>query len=137
VASIDPHDFWAEADRWIAGGRIVIDRPKGSPHPRRPSFRYPLDYGYLAGTRSGDGEGIDVWIGSSSRREVTGFVATMDAEKQDAELKLLVGCLPEEAQAILEIHNRGDQFAILVLRDRQRSAAAESIIAHPQRNDGP
>lgn len=52
--------FWEALDVLLAGGEIVIDRPKGSAHPRYPHMIYPLDYGYLAGSASMDGGGIDV-----------------------------------------------------------------------------
>ena len=40
-------DFWTAAETLVAQSRIVIDRPKGSAHPRYPDFLYPVDYGYL------------------------------------------------------------------------------------------
>ena len=43
--------------RWSAGREIVVDRPRGSHHPDFPEFVYELDYGYLKGTTSADGEG--------------------------------------------------------------------------------
>ncbi len=48
----------------IVTNSLVIDRPKGSSHPRYPHVIYPLDYGYLENTTSSDGDGIDVWLGS-------------------------------------------------------------------------
>jgi len=41
--------------------RVVIDRPKGSLHPEH-GFVYPVNYGYVPGTMSGDGEPIDVYV---------------------------------------------------------------------------
>lgn len=52
--------FWQALDRLVAECETVIDRPKGTAHPRWPEFVYPLDYGYLRGTSSMDGGGIDV-----------------------------------------------------------------------------
>ncbi|MDI9915423.1 inorganic diphosphatase [Rhodococcus sp. IEGM 1379] len=49
---------------------IVIDRLKGIAHPRIPHFMYPVDYGYLAATISGDGDGIDVFVGTAPTREL-------------------------------------------------------------------
>ena len=74
--------FWPVLDRLVATSKIVIDRPKGSPHPRHPSFRYPLDYGYLQGTLAPDGDGIDVWVGSlgpisSTTPTVTGIIVVL------------------------------------------------------------
>lgn len=39
----------------------LIDRPLGSRHPRH-SFPYPLNYGYVPGVPSGDGEDLDVYV---------------------------------------------------------------------------
>jgi len=56
-------DFWQALDLLVEEHELVIDRPAGSAHPRYLSFVYPLDYGYLKGTASSDGSGIDVWRG--------------------------------------------------------------------------
>ncbi len=45
-------------------GKIVdvkIDRPMGSRHPNH-QFIYPVNYGYIPGTISGDGEELDAYI---------------------------------------------------------------------------
>ena len=42
--------FWQHLDEMVAGSELVIDRPRGSRHPRVHDTIYPLDYGYLAGT---------------------------------------------------------------------------------------
>ena len=95
---------------------MAIDRPRGSRHPQWPDFVYPVDYGYLTGTRAMDGGGIDVWCGSLPERRVTGVILAIDLLKRDAELKLLVGCTPEEADAALAASNRGSQAALLLRR---------------------
>jgi inorganic pyrophosphatase len=81
----------------------------------------PWTYGYLQGTTSGDGDGIDIWIGSRSTRQVTALLVTIDRQKRDAEIKLLLDCTPEECQAILALHDQsswgGNQSAILIRRD--------------------
>ena len=41
------HDFWSAIDTLVSSGKIVIDRPKGSTHPRFPHIRYDVDYGYI------------------------------------------------------------------------------------------
>ena len=112
------NEFWGKLDRLVATSSLVLDRPKGSPHPRYASLRYHLDYGYLQGTCSPDGDGIDVWIGSGADISVTGIIATLDLDKRDAELKLLLGCTTEEAQIALAVHNQGSQAGILIERER-------------------
>lgn len=113
--------FWQALDRLVSKSEIVIDRPCGTAHPRYPAFIYPLDYGYLQGTTSGDGSGIDVWIGSQSARRVTALLVTVDGQKRDAEIKLLLDCIPEECQALLALHDQsswgGRQSALLIQRD--------------------
>ncbi|HZU69512.1 MAG TPA: inorganic pyrophosphatase [Ktedonobacteraceae bacterium] len=114
-----PH-FWEALDTLVSRSEIVIDRPRGTAHPRYPGFLYPLDYGYLQGTMSGDGSGIDVWMGSQSTRQVTALLITVDGQKRDAEIKLLFDCTPEERQAILALHDQsswsGSQSALLIQR---------------------
>jgi inorganic pyrophosphatase len=39
----------------------VIDRPFGTKHPKH-GFIYPLNYGYIPNTLSGDGEELDCYI---------------------------------------------------------------------------
>jgi inorganic pyrophosphatase len=108
-------DFWRKIDALVAACTLLIDRPRGSLHPRH-LFPYPLDYGYLQGTRSGDGEGIDVWVGSLPETGVTAVICTVDLEQRDAELKIMLGCTPAEIGAALAVHNVGSQAAILVRR---------------------
>ncbi len=108
--------FWSKLTSLVSEASIVVDRPKGSAHPQIPEMIYPLDYGYLAGTRSGDGHGIDVWIGGLESRAITGVVCTVDLGKRDAEIKILLGCSRAEQRQILSIHNRGTQAAVLITR---------------------
>ena len=39
-----------------------IDRPKNTAHPEYPDFIYPINYGYIENTVSGDGKEIDVYV---------------------------------------------------------------------------
>lgn len=41
---------------------IKIDRPLGSAHPEDANLIYPVNYGYLPGVFSGDGEELDVYL---------------------------------------------------------------------------
>ncbi|MEH2396107.1 hypothetical protein [Nostoc sp.] len=109
-------DFWFKLDQLVAASNLKIDRPKGTPHPHYPSLVYPLDYGHLENTRSGDGADIDVWIGSLSGKKVTAVICSVDLEKRDTEIKILLGCTSGESQVILDIHNTGSQSAILLVR---------------------
>ena len=42
--------------------KVVVDRPKGSRHPKYKDMIYPINYGYVEGVFSGDGEEQDVYI---------------------------------------------------------------------------
>lgn len=41
--------------------KVVVDRPLGSKHPKFDMV-YPINYGYVPGTKAPDGEEIDVYI---------------------------------------------------------------------------
>jgi inorganic pyrophosphatase len=106
--------FWTAIGELVATSEIVIDRPRGSRHPRIPEAIYPVDYGYLAGTTGGDGAGVDVWVGSIRPAMVSGVVCTVDSRKRDAEVKILLGCTHEEEAEILAFLNKGMMAAVLV-----------------------
>lgn len=97
--------FWDQMAHLAKTLPIVIDRPKGKPHPRWGELVYPLDYGYLQGTSAADGSGIDIWLGSHPDRFLTGILCTYDRFKRDAELKLLIGCTTEDVQTILDFQD--------------------------------
>ena len=42
--------------------RIEMDRPIGSPHPKRKEIVYPINYGYIPDVLGGDGEELDVYL---------------------------------------------------------------------------
>jgi inorganic pyrophosphatase len=122
-APLLPTKFWAAAEQLVATSEIVIDRPKGSRHPRHPEAIYPVAYGYLRGTTAADGEGIDVWVGSLEPKTITGLMCTFDLRKRDAELKLLLGCTSREEHDILSFLDKGDMAAILVAKDCEATTA--------------
>jgi len=106
--------FWNTLQQMVNESEITIDRPKDSVHPRYPDYIYPFDYGYLGGTTSGDGDGIDCWVGSLGGAEVTGAVVIADPVKKDSEIKILLGCTDENMDTILTCHQRGSMDGILI-----------------------
>lgn len=111
------NDFWKAIDSLVSSSKIVIDRPKGSVHPRFSNMKYKVDYGYLENTASMDGGGIDVWLGSLTYKSVTAIICTVDLMKNDSEIKLLIGCTEEEINTVYEFHNDGEFMkGILILR---------------------
>ena len=95
---------------------VIIDRPKGTHHPRYPELVYALDYGYLEGTVAADGSGIDPWLGASGCRDLSAVLMTVDLHKRDTEIKILPGCTAEEIQTKLDFHNTKSMRAFLVRR---------------------
>jgi len=98
--------YWQEMGQLIVANKIVIDRPKGDPHPRYPQLIYPLDYGYLENTTASDGDGIDVWMGSLQTKTLTGILCTFDKIKRDAEIKLLIACTNDDVQVIQNFNSK-------------------------------
>jgi inorganic pyrophosphatase len=101
-------DFWTALEKLVAETKLVIDRPKGTRHPTYPAIIYPLDYGYLDGTTSMDGGGIDVWRGARDEATIVGVICTVDLLKKDSEIKVLIGCTPDEVRTVLAFHNADD-----------------------------
>ena len=109
-------DFWERLDSIIASGEVIIDRPKGSVHPRHPAIVYPLDYGYIKDVKGGDGNELDVWLDSMPDKQLVAVVCTVDTMKNDAEVKLLIGCTDEEIDIVNEFHNSNLYMSGIVIR---------------------
>lgn len=97
-------DFWELLEKLVNNSEIVIDRPKGSAHPKYPNFIYQVDYGYLKNTSSMDGEGIDVWVGSGEKK-IDSIMCIVDLVKKDSEIKILIGCTDDEKVILYKTHN--------------------------------
>lgn len=51
-------------------------------------------------------------MGVSESHALSGLVLTIDSQKGEAEIKLLLGCTEQETQAIHAFHNRNGMRAI-------------------------
>jgi inorganic pyrophosphatase len=111
------HLDWTGWEAIITRQGITIDRPRRRPHPRYPRIIYPLDYGYVNGTRSTDGEALDVFVGTADTRLV-GAILTTDHRQHDQEVKLLYNCTPVEIYTTHGFINFDRQLleGLLVLR---------------------
>ena len=98
-------EFWDALDELVAGSEVIIDRPKGTAHPKYPSLVYKIDYGYLKNTSSMDGNGIDVWVGTDGERKIDAIMCIVDLKKKDSEIKILIGCTEEEKRIVYHTHN--------------------------------
>ena len=108
-------DFWKALDELVSNSEIVIDRPRGSAHPRFPNFIYKVDYGYLKDTASMDGAGIDVWVGSGDKR-IDAIMCIVDLMKCDSEIKILMGCTEEEKLEVYKTHNETQYMKGVLIR---------------------
>jgi inorganic pyrophosphatase len=110
-------DFWDYLHDLIDTSQIVIDRPKGSIHPRFPNTGYPVDYGYLNKTTSIDGSGVDIWVGSLEKNIIVGVLCTVDLLKRDSELKIIYNCTEDEIHSIVNYVNMNQMRAIFIARE--------------------
>lgn len=109
------NSFWEALDSLVNDSEIVIDRPKGTQHPKYPDFIYEVDYGYLKNTSSMDNAGIDVWVGSANK-QIDAIICTVDLMKRDSEIKILIGCTEEEKQLIYQTHNETPYMKGIIIR---------------------
>ena len=70
---------------------VVMDRPLGSKHPTH-GYVYPVNYGYMPGTKASDGEEIDVYVLGVFRpmKEFSGKCIAIVHRLNDVEDKLVV-----------------------------------------------
>ena len=70
---------------------IKIDRPFGSKHPKH-GFIYPVNYGYIPNTVSGDGEELDAYVLGEHKPldTFTGKVVAIIHRTNDNDDKLVV-----------------------------------------------
>jgi len=110
-------DFFEGLDQLLASSTVVIDRPAGTVHPRDPAVVYPVDQGYLGGTTSADGHGIDVFVGTATG---TGIVAavTVDPGARDTQVRLILDCTQDEVDQVEHLLAQALLLSTRVLRRR-------------------
>lgn len=106
--------YWDALHRLVHNHQIIIDRPKGTKHPRYTHIIYPVDYGYLEGTTTVDNGGIDIFVGSLQDDSIKGVVCTVDELKNDAEIKIMYNCSDEEIHRVVEFLNNNYMSAIFL-----------------------
>jgi inorganic pyrophosphatase len=105
-------------EKIVNSNEIIIDRPKGTRHPKYQGFVYEVDYGYIKNTQSMDGGGIDVFVDSDKNMFLDSIVCIIDLLKKDSEIKLLIGCTGNEKMQIYKLLNSSEHMkAIMVKRD--------------------
>ena len=113
-----PHIDWQLWEALILDRGIVVDRPRGSSHPRYPTMVYPLDYGYIPNTVGGDGAEVDVFAGSVPTG-LRAVVITHDKLKDDTEIKLLWNVDRHEIEEVRRFLSDGAMTATTLWRDQQ------------------
>ena len=108
--------FWNAIDKIVSESKIVIDRPKGTAHPRFPDCVYRVDYGYLENTSSMDGGGIDIWVGTDEKKQIDAIMCIVDLMKRDSEIKILIGCTEAEKDIVYQTHNETDYMKGILIR---------------------
>jgi inorganic pyrophosphatase len=109
--------FWESLDQLVNESEIIIDRPKGTRHPRYPDLVYPVDYGYIKNTKSTDNSEIDIYTGTSDIKCVTGIACIVDLNKRDSEIKVLFSCTNEEMEIIYKLCNEKMMSGVLIKRE--------------------
>ena len=71
--------------------KVVMDRPLGSKHPKH-GFIYPVNFGYIPGTISGDGDELDAYVLGEHKplEEFEGKVIAIIHRLNDDDDKLVV-----------------------------------------------
>ena len=99
---------------------VVMDRPLGSKHPKH-GFVYPVNYGYIPNTVSGDGEELDAYVLGENvpLQTFTGRVVAIIHRTNDNDDKLVVvkdgHCITDE-QIRKATHFQEQYFHSVILR---------------------
>lgn len=103
---------------------VQIDRPLGSRHPQYPEHIYPVNYGFLPGTVSGDEEEIDAYVLGEfvPLPQFDGIVIAIIYRKNDTEEKLVVADRPgrydrQQIAALVEFQERFFESEIIMPAD--------------------
>ncbi len=103
---------------------VEIDRPMGIRHPKH-NFLYPINYGFIPGTISGDGEELDAYILGESRpvAKFTGVVIAYIHRLNDDDDKLIV--VPEgknftDQEIREQTHFQEQYFTSIIIRENEK-----------------
>ena len=82
---------------------VKMDRPFGSKHPKK-GFIYPVNYGYIPNTISGDSEELDAYVLGVFEpvEEYTGKVIAIIHRTNDNDDKLVVSNKDDQIRALTE-----------------------------------
>ena len=99
--------------------KVVMDRPLGTKHTKH-GFIYPVKYGYIPNTISGDGEELDAYVLGEHEplNEFTGKVVAIIHRTNDNDDKLVVmkegrNYTDEQIRALTEFQEQWFESVIL------------------------
>ena len=124
----DRSDTVNDALRFIDADVVVdVDRPKGSRHPAY-GFVYPLNYGFVPGTMSGDGEPIDAYVLGPdeplSRFEGRCVAVVVREEEDDPKLVVVrPGDDPTDDEILEQVEFQEQFFSSSIVRGRAPTAS--------------
>jgi inorganic pyrophosphatase len=110
------NEFWECLEKIVYSNEIIIDRPKGSRHPKYNDMVYEVDYGYLKNIKSMDGGGIDIFVGTDGNKNIDTIICIIDLLKNDSEIKILKNCTEEETLKIYNFLNNSDYMKAIIIR---------------------
>ena len=103
---------------------VVMDRPLGSAHPKH-GFIYPVNYGYIPNTVSGDGEELDAYVLGQHKplKTFVGVVKAVIHRTNDDDDKLVVmsrekNYSDDQIRALTEFQEQ--YFESVIFRDREK-----------------
>lgn len=114
--------------------KIKVDRPLGSKHPKH-GFIYPVNYGYVPNTISGDGEELDAYILGAFEPldEFTGKCIAIIHRTNDNDDKLIV--VPEDKtysdDEIMSLTEFQERFFTSIIIREDNILKESNISSHP------
>lgn len=111
--------YWEVLEEFIRNNEVSIDRKKGSSHPRYSNMIYPVDYGFIRGTKSMDNGGIDIFIGNEEKKSINGIACIADRVKMDSEIKIIYGCNDDEVRSIMIFLNSSNFMKAIYIERKE------------------
>jgi len=108
--------FWDYLEKLVFENEVIIDRPKGTRHPKYNDMIYIVDYGYIKNTKSMDNNGIDIFVGSNENKKIDSILCVIDLVKKDSEIKVLMGCTEKEKNEIYEFMNNTEYMKAIIIK---------------------
>lgn len=113
--------YWDILDEFVKSNEIIIDRKKGTSHPKYADTIYPVDYGFITNSKSMDREGIDIFVGENgiANFKINGIICVADKIKKDSEIKIILNCDKNEIETILDFLNKTDNMKAIFINRYQ------------------